>query len=56
MGLHCAIIPAVKDKTGEIKDSKLFKDLLDHTNNNREKTKDIYYRVTNEKFVSDNYN
>ena len=35
MGLHCAIIPAVRNKAGEIKDSKLFRDLLDHTNNDR---------------------
>ena len=54
MGLHCAIIPAVRNKAGEIKDSKLFRDLLDHTNNDRQITKDIYYKVTNPAFVKEN--
>ena len=49
----CAIIPKVKGKNNKIQDSRLFKDLLSFTNNNREKTKSIYYRALNNAFIED---
>lgn len=48
----CAIIPQVRDKDGSIKDSRLFKDLLFFTNNNRKQTNRIYYRTKNPQFQS----
>lgn len=50
--MKCAIIPRVKDKDGNKVFSKLFKDLLNITNNNRRLTKDIYYRTKNSKIKS----
>lgn len=49
----CAIIPQIKGKDGNVKDSKLFKDLLSFTNNNRKQTNRIYYITKNPKFQSD---
>lgn len=49
----CAVIPQVRGKNGEIKDSRLFKDLLSFTNNNRNQTNRIYYITKNPKFQSD---
>lgn len=49
----CAIIPQMKGKDGNVKDSKLFKDLLSFTNNNRKQTNRIYYITKNPKFQSD---
>ena len=45
--MKCAIIPRVINKDGKKVFSKLFKDLLNITNNNRELTKDIYARTKN---------
>lgn len=52
----CAIIPKVKGENNKIQDSRLFKDLLSFTNNNREKTKSIYYRALNNEFINDHKN
>lgn len=49
----CAIIPQVKGKDGNIRDSRLFKDLLSFTNNNRKQTNRIYYTTKNPQFKSD---
>ena len=49
----CAVIPQIKGKDGNVKDSKLFKDLLSFTNNNREQTNRLYYITKNPKFQSD---
>lgn len=42
MSSKCAIIPKVKNKKGEIVDSRLFKDLLSFTNNNRAQAVKVY--------------
>lgn len=42
MAKQCAIIPRVKSRDGVIKDSKLFKDLLSFTSNNRAKAVSLY--------------
>ena len=49
----CAVIPQIKGKDGNVKDSKLFNDLLSFTNNNREQTNRLYYITKNPKFQSD---
>lgn len=53
----CAIIPQKRNKkTNTVEDSKLFKDLLSFTNNNRTLTIDIYYRAINPSFIEANPN
>lgn len=49
----CAIIPQVIGKNGEIKDSRLFDDLLSFTNNDKILTNRLYYITKNPKFKSD---
>ena len=49
----CAIIPQVRGKDGDVRDSRLFKDLLSFTNNNRKQTNRIYYTTKNPQFKSD---
>lgn len=46
----CAIIPRVKNKKGEVVDSKLFKDLLSFTSYNRPVTTEIYLKTKNPRF------
>lgn len=46
----CAIIPRVKNKKGEVVDSKLFKDLLSFTSYNRPITTEIYLKTKNPRF------
>jgi hypothetical protein len=50
MAKSCAIIPKVKNKNGEIKDSKLFKDLLSFTNNRSEAVK-LYHITKSDDFI-----
>ena len=53
----CAIIPQKRNKkTNMVEDSKLFKDLLSFTNNNRSLVIDIYYRAINPSFIEANPN
>lgn len=47
----CAIIPQVKNKKGEIVDSKLFKDLLSYFSNVREKARHIYLITKSSEFI-----
>ena len=47
----CAIIPQVRDNNGNIRDSKLYKDLLHYTSNNRSLTKQNYAVGTNKEFL-----
>ena len=49
----CAIIPQVRDNNGNIRDSKLFKDLLSLTKNNRSIAKKLYGISKNPKFLND---
>jgi len=51
MGNYCTLFPFKKDvNTGELKESKLFKDLLSLTNS-REATKSLYFKVTSPSFT-----
>lgn len=51
----CALYPAIKTSNNEVKDSKLFKDLLSYTSNNRSQATKLYLITKNEKFQSDWY-
>lgn len=51
----CAIIPKVKNKNNEVVDSRLFKDLLVYTNNNREETKRLYQITKSSEFQEKYY-
>jgi hypothetical protein len=48
----CSIIPKVKNKKGEVVESKLFKDLLSFANNVRKTANDIYLRTKSDKFIT----
>lgn len=55
MARSCAIIPRVlNNKTGEVVDSKLFKDLLSYTSNREEARK--YYLITKDESFIKNWN
>ena len=51
----CALYPSIKTSNNEVKDSKLFKDLLSYTSNNRSQAKKLYLITKNEDFQSDWY-
>ena len=53
MAKNCAIIPKVKNKKGQLVDSKLFKDLLSFTSNNRSEAIRIYLITKNDSFIKD---
>lgn len=53
MARSCAIIPRVKNNKGQVVDSKLFKDLLSYTGNNRADAVRIYLITKNDEFVRD---
>lgn len=55
MGRSCAIIPKAFNNRGEKVDSKLFKDLLSFTSNNRELTIKLYQIIKSADFIR-NYN
>lgn len=46
----CSIIPQIRNKEGELVDSKLFTDLLSITNNNRDEAKRIYTLTKSDNF------
>ena len=48
----CTILAHVRNSKGEIVESRLFKDLLHYTSNNRELAKEYYAVGTNEEFLS----
>ena len=50
--LSCAIIPTIKDKQGNIVDSKFFKDLLSYTPS-RNVAVEIYEKTITEKFKNE---
>lgn len=52
----CKLIPSVKNKNGEFVDSKLFKDLLSFTKNNRSLTIRLYKTIISARFKSDFFN
>ena len=52
---NCALYPTIKTENNEVKDSKLFKDLLSYTSKNRSLAKKLYLITKNEKFQSDWY-
>ena len=51
MARNCAIIPTVKNKNGQVVDSKLFKDLLSFTSNNRNEAKRLYEITKSDSFI-----
>ena len=53
MARSCAIIPKVKNRNGQVVDSKLFKDLLSFTSNNRSETVRLYLITKNDSFIRD---
>ena len=53
MTKNCAIIPKVKNRNGQVVDSKLFKDLLSFTSNNRSEAVRLYLITKNDSFIRD---
>ena len=53
MAKECSIIPQVRNNKGQIVDSRLFKDLLAYTGNNRIDTVRLYLITKNDKFIKD---
>ena len=53
MARSCAIIPKVKNRNGQVVDSKLFKDLLSFTSNNRSETARLYLITKSSQFIKD---
>ena len=53
MARSCAIIPKVRNKNGQIVDSKLFKDLLSFTSNNRSEATRLYLITKADSFIRD---
>lgn len=53
MELSCSIIPQVKNKNGEIVDSKLFLDIM-NLSSKREVIVDLYQRITSSFFLTEN--
>lgn len=51
MAKSCAIIPQVRNNRGEIVDSKLFKDLLSFTSNNRGEAVRLYQTTKSQQFI-----
>lgn len=50
---RCAIIPKVKSRNGQVVDSKLFKDLLSFTSNNRSEAVRLYLITKADSFIRD---
>ena len=48
---RCAIIPKVKNRNGQVVDSKLFKDLLSFTSNNRSEAVRLYLITKSSSFI-----
>ena len=53
MARSCAIIPKVKNRNGQVVDSKLFKDLLSFTSNNRSEAIRLYLITKSNQFIKD---
>ena len=53
MELSCSIIPQVRNKNGEIVDSKLFLDIM-NLSSKREVIVDLYQRITSSFFLTEN--
>lgn len=51
MSKNCTLFPKVKDKDGNIVDSKLFQDLLEYTANDRNKAVTLYKITKNPTFI-----
>lgn len=51
MSRNCAIIPQVRNDKGQIVDSRLFKDLLAYTGNNRAETTRLYLITKSSEFI-----
>lgn len=50
---NCAIIPQVRNNKGQVVDSRLFKDLLVYTGNNRAEATRLYLITKSDKFIRD---
>ena len=53
MARSCAIIPKVRNRNGQVVDSKLFKDLLSFTSNNRSEATRLYLITKADSFIRD---
>lgn len=53
MSRNCAIIPQVRNNKDQIVDSRLFKDLLAYTGNNRAETTRLYLITKSSEFIKD---
>lgn len=53
MARNCAIIPQVRNNKDQIVDSRLFKDLLAYTGNNRAETTRLYLITKSSEFIKD---
>ena len=53
MARSCAIIPKVKNRNGQVVDSRLFKDLLSFTSNNRSEATRLYLITKSSQFIKD---
>lgn len=53
MSRNCAIIPQVRNNKDQIVDSRLFKDLLAYTGNNRAETTRLYLITKSSEFIED---
>ena len=51
MARNCAIIPQVRNNKGQVVDSKLFKDLLAYTGNNRSEATRLYLITKSSEFI-----
>jgi len=52
MSASCSIVPQIRNKQGQIVDSKLFKDVLALVNGDREKAKDLYLQTRTPSFYA----
>lgn len=53
MARNCAIVPQVRNNKGQVVDSRLFKDLLAYTGNNRAEASKLYLITKSDKFIKD---
>ena len=51
MSKSCTLFPTVRNKNNEIVQSKLFKDLLEYTGNDRQQTVNLYRITKNPSFI-----
>jgi hypothetical protein len=50
--LSCYIVPIIKNKEGDFVESELYRDLLEYTNNDRNRSNSIYEYIHSDEFIS----